>query len=149
MLGLDPDKNEEILKYLVRTLTYEQKEHLFSRYLLNEDDFSLPILDAQNNEVLDELRNNGIRTLGKVLSDQQVQDIHDYLSDKKVSLSHNPNYSATPETVRLEEAHKYSNFASYHMDTITKAPHLSELANSSWFIDLAKHYLRQIHFCII
>ena len=75
MLRIDPDENEKLIKFLIRTLTYENKQHLFSRYLLNEDDFSLPILDDQNNEVLDELRNNGIRNLGKILSDQQVQDI--------------------------------------------------------------------------
>ena len=41
MYRLDSDKNEDLLKFLISTLKYERLEHLFSKYLLNEDDSSL------------------------------------------------------------------------------------------------------------
>jgi len=88
----------------------------------------------------DTLRRDGVAYLGRLLSEQQVADIHAYLKTRPCFTGHVAAYSdGVPRTV--DECSKLHNCGSYQPEDVIAAPHFLEVANSPDLLAIAESYL--------
>lgn len=89
-----------------------------------------------NSEAAQVLRKIGYLSLGQVLTQQQCDDIHTYLSDKLML-----DNRGTGARFNLLDRPESAKLGDYELETVVACPHVMSLANGADLIDLATDYL--------
>jgi len=86
------------------------------------------------------LRNQGMLNLGPLLTQEQLDDIDEFLFDKRVYNSHVPYGDGTPRI--LKESTDHFPFSCYSPADVIACPHLLEVALDSRILGLVSDYLK-------
>jgi hypothetical protein len=88
----------------------------------------------------DSVLDAGCAGLGRILSDGQVEAIHDHLRTKPVLLGHIP-HSARGQVASLDQVPSDGNYACYNYIDLWSSPGLIQFATQDKVLDLAQTYL--------
>jgi hypothetical protein len=94
----------------------------------------------ESRERAERLARDGLVRLGRILTQQQVDEIHAYLKTRPCFTGHVPaKGDKVPRSV--DECARLANCASYTRADVLGAPHLLELANRPELLEIAEAYL--------
>jgi hypothetical protein len=116
--------------YRTRTLVHNHMKNLTNNFITKDTNFS-------DNKLFLNLKNDGFVELGKVLDDQQINDIQQYFKDKQIYNQHVP----PGDGIKRNLFDSTNRFNCYDPSEVLATPHLLELALSEKIIGIASEYL--------